>query len=196
MKVVRLLVLGTLARFGPMHGHQLKRSIQTINVEAWSDVRAGSLYHALHQLATEGLIELVQTERPGRLPARTVYRITSAGEAELQVLRDRALSEVRASADPFDVALWVAAGLDPARLEDVVRRRLDTLRRQLADLASERRSHLADGSIPAVGAILMAHGEARLEAEVRWHEMLLRELPSLGEGPWSLLKFDNSDLSS
>jgi DNA-binding PadR family transcriptional regulator len=196
MKVVRLLVLGTLARFGPMHGHQLKRSIQTINVEAWSDVRAGSLYHALHQLATEGLIEMVQVERPGRMPARTVYRITAGGEAELEALRDRALSEVRPSADPFDVALWVAAGLEPGRLEEVVRRRLDTLRRQLAELAAERRAHQAEGILPAVGAILMAHGEARLEAEVRWHEMLLEALPSLAEGPWHLLKFDNSDLSS
>jgi DNA-binding PadR family transcriptional regulator len=196
MKVVRLLVLGTLARFGPMHGHQLKRSIQTINVEAWSEVRAGSLYHALHQLAAEGMIELVQVERPGRLPARTVYRITSAGEAELEVLRDRALREVRPSADPFDVALWVAAGLGPERLEDVVRHRLDALRGQLSELAEERRSHVAAGRIPAVGAILMAHGEARLEAEVRWHETLLQALPSLAEGPWELPKFDNSDLSS
>src|SRR5215472_11050662 len=183
MKVVRLLVLGTLARFGPMHGHQLKRNIQTINVEAWSDVRAGSLYHALHQLASEGMIELVQTERPGRLPARPEYRVTAAGEAELEALRDRALGEVRASADPFDVALWVAAGLEPARLAEVVRRRLDTLRQQLADLAAERRSLVAEGTIPAVGAILMAHGEARLEAEVRWHETLLVALPSLAEGP-------------
>jgi DNA-binding PadR family transcriptional regulator len=196
MKVVRLLVLGTLARFGAMHGHQLKRSIQTINVEAWSDVRAGSLYHALHQLAAEGLIEMVQVERPGRQPARTVYRITAAGEAELEVLRDRALAEVRPSADPFDVALWVAAGLEPRRLEEVIRRRLDTLRRQLADLSAERRAHLAEGVLPAVGAILMAHGEARLEAEVRWHEVLLDALPSLADGPWRLLKFDKSDLSS
>jgi hypothetical protein len=42
----------------------------------------------------------------------------------------------------------------------------------------------------------MAHGEARLEAEVRWHETLLEALPSLAEGPWQLLNFDNSDLSS
>ena len=196
MKVVRLLVLGTLARLGPMHGHQLKRSIETINIEAWSEVRAGSLYHALHQLAAEGLIELVQTERPGRLPARTVYRITAAGEADLEALRDRALREVRPSADPFDVALWVAAGLDPARLGDVVRRRLDALRRQLAELSDERLSLVANGTIPAVGAILMAHGEARLEAEVRWHETLLEALPSLAEGPWPIVNFDNSDLSS
>jgi DNA-binding PadR family transcriptional regulator len=196
MKVVRLLVLGTLARFGPMHGHQLKRSIQTIDIEVWSEVRAGSLYHALHRLAAEGMIELVQVERPGRLPARTVYRITSAGQAELEVLRDRALREVRPPADPFDVALWVAAGMDPARLEDAVRHRLDTLRGRLADLAGERRSHEAAGRIPAVAAILMAHGEARLEADIRWHETLLQALPSLGEGPWELLKFDNSDLSS
>ena len=48
----------------------------------------------------------------------------------------------------------------------------------------------------AARGILMGHGEARLEAEVRWHQALLEALPSLAEGPWPLVNFDKSDLSS
>src|SRR5262249_41440904 len=111
MKVVRLLVLGMLSAHRPTHGHQLRRAIAMINIEAWSEIRAGSLYHALHQLEQEGLVEPVRTERQGRLPARTVYAITAQGQRELEALRDRALREIRITADPFDVALWVAAGM-------------------------------------------------------------------------------------
>lgn len=183
VKVVRLLVLGILAAYGPRHGHQIRRSMETINLEAWSDVRAGSLYHALHQMEAEGLIEQVRTERQGRLPARTVYAITAEGRMELAVLRDRGLREIKGPSDPFDVTLWVAAGLPPAVLEGIVRQRLDAIRLQLDALARERRHHTEQGYLPVVGQALMRHGELRLEAEVRWHEELLEMLPRLAEAP-------------
>jgi DNA-binding PadR family transcriptional regulator len=179
MKVVRLLVLGTLSARGPMHGHQLKRAIELIDVEAWSVIRVGSLYHALHQLQAEGLIEAVRTERKGALPARTVYAITGEGELELGMLRDRALRQVEPTRDPFDVALWVAAGMPAAELEVIVRQRLEALRLDLESLAAERRSLTEKDHLPAVGRVLMMHGEARLAAEVRWHEQLLAVLPQL-----------------
>ncbi len=181
--VVRLLVLGMLSAQGPTYGHQLRRAIDTINVESWSEIRAGSLYHALHQLEAEGLVEPVRTERQGRLPARTVYAVTAQGRTELEVLRDRALREIRITADPFDVALWTAAGLVPAAdMEVIVRQRMETIRVQLEGLAAERRHHQEAGYLPPAGRAVMRHGEARMEAELRWHEELLAMLPELENG--------------
>jgi DNA-binding PadR family transcriptional regulator len=182
MKVVRLLVLGMLSARGPMHGHQVRRAIELLNVEAWSEIRVGSLYHALHRLEAEELIEAVRTEQRGALPARTVYAITVEGETELAVLRDRGLREVVPPRDPFDIALWVAAGLPPAELGIIVRQRLEALRLQLDVLVQERRQLAAKKHLPAVGEVLMTHGEARLEAEIRWHEALLEALPRLANG--------------
>jgi DNA-binding PadR family transcriptional regulator len=179
MKVVRLLVLGMLAARGPMHGHQIKRAIELIDVEAWSAIRVGSLYHALHQLTAEGLIEAVRTERQGALPARTVYAITDEGGVELAVLRDRALRHVEPPRDPFDIALWVAADLPSADLEVIVSQRLAALRLQLDALSSERLQLTEKNHLPPVGRVLMRHGEARLEAEIRWHEELLAAIPDL-----------------
>lgn len=186
MKVVRLLVLGLLSARGPTYGHQLRRAIDVINVEAWSEIRAGSLYHALHQMEAEGLVEPVRTERQGRLPARTVYAITAQGRSELEALRDRALREIRLGADPFDVALWTAAGAVPAAdLEVIVRQRIETLRVQLDGLAGERRQHDEAGHLPPAGRALMRHGEARMEAELRWHHELLAMLPEIERTvPW------------
>jgi DNA-binding PadR family transcriptional regulator len=179
MRVVRLLVLGTLSTHGPMYGHQIRRVAEMINVEAWSEIRPGSLYHALHQLQAEGLIEAVRTEQSGRLPARTVYAITTEGTTELRVLRERGLREIHPPRDPFDVALWVAVGLPAAELEFILRQRLEAIRLQLDALVQEREQGAGNGSLPSVGLILMRHGEVRLEAELRWHAELLERLPEL-----------------
>jgi len=185
MRAVRLLVLGTLSTHGPMYGHQIRRVAEMINVEAWSEIRPGSLYHALHQLEAEGLIEAVRTERQGRLPARTVYAVTAEGSTELHVLRERGLREIHSPRDPFDVALWVAVGLPAAELEFILRQRLEAIHLQLAALVRERKQGSENGSLPSVGLILMRHGEVRLEAEIRWHTELLQRLPELAEGQYN-----------
>lgn len=186
MNVVRLLVLGTLSRHGPMHGHQIRRMIETINLEAWSEVRVGSLYHALHQLEAEELIVAVGSEERGRMPRRTTYAITAQGEEELGMLRERGLREARVSpADPFDVALWVAADAPTEELGAIVEQRIDVITVHLRAIAQERKQLMAKGVLPAVGEALMRHGEERLEAEVRWHRELLTMLPRLGDIPES-----------
>jgi DNA-binding PadR family transcriptional regulator len=184
VNVVRLLVLGTLSRQGPMHGHQIRRMIETINLEAWSEVRVGSLYHALHQLEAEELIRAVSSEQRGRMPRRTTYAITEQGEQELAMLRDRGLREARLRlTDPFDVALWVAVDVPTEELAAIVGQRVDTIAVQLRAIAQERRQLTAKGVLPAVGELLMRHGEERLEAEIRWHRELLSVLPRLREAP-------------
>lgn len=170
-----------------MYGHQIRRAIETISVDQWSEIRVGSLYHALHQLESESLIEAVRTERQGRLPARTVYALTEEGAAELASLRDRALREIVHPHDPFDVALWVAAELPAAELEGIVRQRLAAIRVSLDSIRVERRLHAAKGYLPPAGEVLMRHGEARLEAELRWHEELLAALPHLSSPDYSRL---------
>jgi DNA-binding PadR family transcriptional regulator len=129
------------------------------------------------------LIEAVRTERKGRLPARTVYAITEDGETELRVLRERGLREVHPPRDPFDVALWVASSLPTTELEFVLRQRMEAMRLQLNAIVRERGHLTANRAVPAVGLILMRHGEARLEAEMRWHAELLKILPELAERP-------------
>lgn len=192
MNVSRLIVLSTLAEGGPMYGHQIRRLIETVRLEAWSTVRVGSLYNAIRRLESEHLIEVVGTEQKGRLPVRTFYAITMEGRRELALLRAKGLREVEFATDPFDVTLWTAAGLPQEQLEDAVSKRLEKLRGIRDTIVAERESLELQGFLPAAGQILFRHGEYRVEAEIRWHEELLDWLPRLAEqraawpvgGPW------------
>src|SRR4051794_8874990 len=120
-----------------MHGHQLRRVAEMINIESWGDVKVGALYGAIHRLEAESLIEPIRSEQEGRFPVRTVYAITEEGRQELAILRSRSLQEARLANDPFDVAMtFVDAGLD--EVEMLLGQRRGALTGQLDALVSER----------------------------------------------------------
>jgi DNA-binding PadR family transcriptional regulator len=178
VKPTRLFVLGALARHGPMYGHQIRRDARIDGTEQWSEVKPGSLYAALHRLQADGLIECVRTEQRGNLPARTVYAITGEGRRELRVLRAEALREVTLRPDPVDLALAMSADLD----EDTLRGLFVSRREALASRGAlfERQRGGPDQS--AADDLIIEHAIARIETELRWHDLVLDRVGQLSAG--------------
>jgi DNA-binding PadR family transcriptional regulator len=177
MSSVRLFVLGSLVRRGPMHGHQIRREAQTDRTELWTDIKVGSLYGALNRMAAEGVIEAVRTERAGNLPARTVYAITDEGRRELSVLRAEVLRDIRLRPDPVDLALQYSQDLSE---DEVLAAFADRRAALQVELTSWR--HLQETAAPYLrGAepLCLAHQLIRLEAELTWHDTVIAELPKL-----------------
>ena len=177
----RLLILGMLSGWGPMHGHQIRQQAQLINAEAWSEVRVGSLYSALNRMRDEELIEPVRTEREGNLPTRTIYEITPAGERELYILLDRGLRGVDLGKDSFNMALSMGSSLPQEELEEVIRQRKRTLSATLERLIEDRERLKNKGFLLTIALAIFRHAEHRLEAELRWHDELLEMLPAIVE---------------
>ncbi|MGV3524898.1 MAG: PadR family transcriptional regulator [Candidatus Sericytochromatia bacterium] len=104
MSKVRLLVLGVIHLQGRAHGYAVHRELLSWNVEAWTQVKPGSIYHALKQLHKEGklLAEAPETSQEG--PGRTQYTLTPAGHREFVDLLEAAL----VSMEMADLAVGVA----------------------------------------------------------------------------------------
>ena len=98
MSTTRLVVLGAVKQFQPVHGYFLRRELMTWHVDEWAHIQPGSIYNALRALEVDGYIAESGTETEGKRPARTTYRITPAGEVELQ----RMLRENLWNVAPFD----------------------------------------------------------------------------------------------
>ena len=177
MSSIRLFILGTLARTGPLHGHQIRQQAQNDRTELWTDVRVGSLYGALKRMANEGLVREVRTERVGNRPERTVYEITAEGRRALSAVRDEALRTLVAPNDPFDLALTQTPDLAEETLAQVVANRLAGLRVREASLRQAAAS--ADPYVNEAERLVMGHLSERCAAEVRWHEELLDRLPKI-----------------
>jgi DNA-binding PadR family transcriptional regulator len=182
MNLTRLMALGTLARYGPQHGHQIRRLADLTNVGEWGGVSVGALYRELRAMEGEGLVETLRTEQVGRRPARTVYEITGEGRIELQSLREQAIKPTGFGPDALGVALTFAAeGMDPAELRDTLRARRNRVEISAVELAAELDRLTAKGYLGVFQAAMMRRGVMHYEAEVRWHDELDAELAASPE---------------
>src|SRR5215467_4572646 len=181
MNLTRLMVLGTLARHGPRHGHEIRRLAEVTDVGEWGGVSVGALYRELRGMESEGLVETLRTERVGRRPARTVYAITDEGRLELAVLREHAVRGTHSGPDPLGVALtFGGAGVDREELRSWMRGRRELLAIAATQIEAERQRLVAKGYVGPVAAAVMRRGQMHAETEVRWHDefaKILAELP-------------------
>jgi DNA-binding PadR family transcriptional regulator len=174
VNLTRLMVLGTLSRYGPLHGHQIRRIAEVTNVGEWGGVSVGALYRDLRVMERDGLVERIRTEQVGRRPERTVYQVTAEGRLELTTLRERAIKLAAAAGpDPLGVALsFGASGMDTGELRDMLRARRGRLAVSAEEITAERQRLEAKGYISGLQAEIMRRSQIHLEAEVRWHDEL------------------------
>jgi DNA-binding PadR family transcriptional regulator len=85
----RLVVLGAVHQFQPVHGYFLRRELVAWHVDQWANIGAGSIYNALRSLTADGYLAENGTEAAGNRPERTTYRMTAEGDVELlRMLRE------------------------------------------------------------------------------------------------------------
>jgi len=173
MNLTRLMVLGTLSRYGAQHGHQIRRIAEVTNVGEWGGVSVGALYRELRGMEREGLVEAVRTEKVGNRPARTVYEITAEGRLELMTLREQAIRQLVFGPDPLGVAIHFAThDMDRGELRQMLRARRDRLAITGTEIAAEQERLTAKGVHDALAGATMRRAVMAIEAEVRWHDEL------------------------
>jgi len=90
MSTIRLLVLAAVRQHGRAHGYQVRNDLEYWGAHEWSNAKPGSIYHALKQMAKQGLLlahEIAPSTAGG--PPRTEYEITQRGSEEfLSLLRE------------------------------------------------------------------------------------------------------------
>src|SRR5215472_11984171 len=84
-KVNNPLALAVLACLWerPMHPYEMATTLRSRGKDQSIKLNYGSLYTVVEALQQHGLIVAQETEREGRRPDRTVYRLTDAGRMEL-----------------------------------------------------------------------------------------------------------------
>jgi DNA-binding PadR family transcriptional regulator len=184
----RLLVLGVIRIFQPVHGYEVRRELMSWRVEEWASIAPGSIYNALKTLDREGMIEVTGTEQVGSRPERTSYRLTSRGQQELSDLLRETLWNLAMPQDPLIAAISLMA----------------FVRRDELIAALEARAQLIKGGIAhgeyAIAAIddietpghvreMLRLINARVGAELEWSAAFIKRLRAgeyrtADEPPW------------
>jgi DNA-binding PadR family transcriptional regulator len=171
----RLLILGVVRWFQPVHGYDVRRELLSWHADEWANVQPGSIYHALKKLAEEGLLHEVATEQVGARPARTTYEITPKGEEEFQDLLNRGWWDVKPVLDPFAMAFTFLPAMPRHLGAAALRHRAQQLRlmteslrlRKVVELDMEYAEHIAE---------FMELGIAKAEAEAEWCDRIADRL--------------------
>ncbi|MFF7812960.1 PadR family transcriptional regulator [Streptomyces sp. NPDC007945] len=128
MSAIRLLVLGAVKQHGRAHGYQVRNDLEYWGAHEWSNAKPGSIYHALKQMAKQGLLraeELAPSTVGG--PPRVEYEITEAGRAEYLRLLREALATYDQQMDVLSAAVGFVVDLPRAEAVELLRERLRRL---------------------------------------------------------------------
>ncbi|MEV2216871.1 PadR family transcriptional regulator [Streptomyces sp. NPDC050997] len=112
MSAIRLLVLGAVRQHGRAHGYQVRNDLEYWGAHEWSNAKPGSIYHALKQMAKQGLLhehEIAPSTAGG--PPRTEYEITEAGTEEYLSLVRQYLTAYDQRPDVLTAALGTMVDL-------------------------------------------------------------------------------------
>lgn len=162
-----LMVLVLLAE-APMHPYEMQRVMQARGKDTVVRVQRGSLYPAVERLAAAGLIEPAETERSGRRPERTVYRITEDGRDTAELWLTGMLREVRNEYTEFPAALSFLPLLSTADAHAELTARLVALGKSIAAIRSVTEDLNERFRLPRLFLIETEYQLTMLEAEYRW----------------------------
>ncbi|WP_395725934.1 PadR family transcriptional regulator [Nakamurella sp.] len=162
-----LMVLVLLAE-APMHPYEMQRVMQARGKDGVVRVQRGSLYPAVERLAAAGLIEPVETEREGRRPERTVYRITEDGRETAELWLTAMLRDVRNEFTEFPAALSFLPLLSAPEARAELTARLVALGKSIGALRSVTDGLMERFALPRLFLIESEYQLAMLEAEYAW----------------------------
>ncbi|MGW1225083.1 PadR family transcriptional regulator [Streptomyces sp. NPDC002530] len=128
MSAIRLLVLGAVRQHGRAHGYQVRNDLEYWGAHEWSNAKPGSVYHALKQLAKQGML-LAHEVAPSTVggPPRIEYEITERGTEEYLNLLRAALTSYDQKMDVLSAGIGFIVDLERSEAVALLRKRLENL---------------------------------------------------------------------
>lgn len=128
MSAIRLLVLGAVRMHGRAHGYQVRNDLEYWGAHEWSNAKPGSIYHALKQMAKQGLL-LAHETAPSTVggPPRTEYEVTDEGLAEYRTLLREAIRAYDQNMDVLSAAIGFIVDLPRAEAVELLKERIEAI---------------------------------------------------------------------
>lgn len=162
----------------PMHPYEMATTLRERGKDQSIKLNYGSLYTVVEALQQHGLIAAQETERAGRRPERTVYRLTDPGRMEMIDWVSELLGRPIKEYTHFEAGLSLALALPPEDVAALLVARCNALELEISQLhsllnlfqLSEQRG------LKRVHLIESEYQLAMREAELAWTRNLAAEI--------------------
>jgi len=175
--LLALAILELLAE-GPKHPYEIKQHMHQRGTHRAIPTKAASIYDTVERLTKAGFIAPVETNREGRRPERTIYRLTGTGADELEAWLRQLIEEPSREYPRFGAALMFLGAL--RHKEEAIKaleRRAAAFDEEIENVDSMLRG--LPPFLPRLFAIEDEYTQAMRRAELAW---LRRTIAELKEG--------------
>ncbi|NKF05873.1 PadR family transcriptional regulator [Clostridium gasigenes] len=171
--MVKVLILYYL-NIKATHGYEIQKFIQASGFEAWTNIKAGSIYYALSKMDKNGEIRLVREENRGSR-VRRIYEITDLGVIELKKEIEKELDKplVPLNIDKFILPITFNK-LDKDEAISIIEERIKELNKKLEYWNYWKGIKINDCSTQ-VERLSFEMTICNYEYEIKWHESLIEE---------------------
>jgi DNA-binding PadR family transcriptional regulator len=161
----------------PMHPYEVATTLRQRHKHESVRLNYGSLYGVVESLERRALIAAQETRREGRLPERTVYRLTDAGRVEVHDWLTELISTPVRDYPAFEAALSFLPALPPDQVAALLHERARQLEIEVAQAAAIR--ELAEKSeLPRLVWVEHEFESVLREAELGYVHALIRDIES------------------
>jgi len=155
MSAIRLLVLGAVRQHGRAHGYQVRNDLEYWGAHEWSNAKPGSIYHALKQMAKQGLLhahEIAPSTAGG--PPRTEYEMTDLGDQEFFTLLRASLTSYDQSVDVLSAGIGFIVDLERGEAVALLRERVAAIEAWRASVTEHYTPAEGPESLGHIGEIM------------------------------------------
>lgn len=161
----------------PSHPYDIQRTLRERGKDEVVDFKPAAVYRMVERLVAAGLVEEVGTDREGKRPERTVYRLTGEGAGAVMEWAQDMLARPRNEYGTFAAAVSFLPLLLPDAARGVLHMRATLLDAEIARV----RSLLESAGRSSFPRLFLLEDELRLaamEAEARWVKGVVDDLAS------------------
>ncbi|GLX23548.1 MULTISPECIES: PadR family transcriptional regulator [Streptomyces] len=176
MSAIRLLVLGAVRQHGRAHGYQVRNDLEFWGAHEWSNAKPGSIYHALKQMAKEGLLlahEVAPSTAGG--PPRVEYEMTDQGTREYLALLRQALTSYDQKTDVLSAGIGFIVDLPRDEAVALLKERTERLRQWRASVTEYYTPEGGPGQLGHIGEIMNMWVHSA-DSEAAWTRGLIERI--------------------
>jgi DNA-binding PadR family transcriptional regulator len=178
MNIAKFVVLGTLDQRSPASGYDIICELEKKMINHWTNVKKGSIYHALKALAKDEQIRETERIKQGLYPTMTLYEITDKGRDAFDKMQADAFMGLYPYYFGFKLALKFNVRKTADEIADYARKAIEIIDAQFAGMDAYLDSLPEPDPRRQTDAFFIEHDRMLLRAEKQWIEMAVERMRS------------------
>ena len=174
-----MVVLGALENLDRGSGYDIIQELNRKKIDRWTDIKQGSIYHALRQLKSEGAISEVEHTKVGRYPDKTIFKITTKGKELFDSLQEQAFLGLYPHFYGFKIALKFNTRRSVEEIKRFAEKAIDVINQQFKAMDDYLSSLDKSSMLYKTDSLFIKHEKMIYGAEKEWIQYAVKNLSLL-----------------